>query len=204
MRTFTTQRSLLFTLALLGAAAVGVSPAGAQTYGWSRYGVGYTGSAPNMLGGVSAYVLFPSMRGFGIYVDTKWDIDSPAKDPYFLTNMTRQQVEDQVTGALYQQKRESWRGFFNVAIVKPVTPGLMLYAGGGYSRREWFYSYQDPSEQLGQLGLFWVQAPELTGNDVNVMVGAFLRMGRYIAFQTGFETRPGGFTLGATIKFPPH
>jgi len=175
----------------------------AQTYGWSPFGVGYVASAPNMMAGVDGYVLFPSLHGFGIYVDTKWDVDSPAHDPYFLPNMTRQQTEDQVNGVYFIQRKDSWRGFINVAVVKPVTPALMLYLGGGYSERQWFYNFKDPAEELGQLGLFWVQAPEATSHSVSMMLGAFLRLSPYIAFQTGFETRPGGFSIGATIKFPP-
>ena len=121
--------SVLFTLSLLWAAA-GAAPAKAQMISWSRYGIGYVASPPNMMAGVDGYILFPSLKGLGIYVDAKFDVQSPAHDPKYLSDMTDADVLNTVTGAVFQDKKDSYRSF-NVALVRPITPGLMLYAGGG-------------------------------------------------------------------------
>ena len=206
MRSSTLRSSVPTVLVFLLATAAGARPAAAQTYGWSTFGVGYVADAPSMMAGVNAYVLFPAIHGFGLYVDTKWDIDSPHNDPYFLTSMTAEQVQDQnpfndTIIAIPNGQQNSWRSF-NVAVIRPVTPALMLYLGGGYARRERFQQFTDSRRELGQMGVFWAQLATQTETTVNVMFGAFLRMGRHVAFQTGFEHRPGGFSLGATLKFP--
>lgn len=201
MRLSALRTSVLFSLSLLWAASWGAAPAKAQMLSWSRFGIGYVTDAPSMMAGVSAYVLFPSLGGWGLYGDAKFDPGSPAHDRYF-EHMTAQDAENSVPGLQFIQKQDSWQGF-NVAVVRPVTPGLMLYVGGGYAKRRRYNSYNDPSQQLGQLGIFWAQSTRDTHATGNLMVGGYLRMGRYIAFQTGIETRPLGFTLGGTLKFPP-
>jgi len=204
MRSSALRSSVPAALVFLLTMAAGAPTAAAQTHGWSTFGVGYVANAPSMMAGVNAYVLFPALGGFGLYADTKWDVDSPHKDPYFLT-MTAEQVQDQYTNAqilaIPNGQVNSWRSV-NVAVIRPVTPALMLYVGGGWARRERFQQFRDSGGQLGQLGLFWAQQVTQTETTVNLMLGAFLRLGRHIAFQTGFEHRPGGFSLGATLKFP--
>jgi hypothetical protein len=205
MRSIELRSSIPAALVFLLATAAGARPAAAQTYGWSTFGVGYVADAPSMMAGVNGYVLFPALHGFGLYVDTKWDVDSPRKDPAF-EPITAEQVQEQnpfndTIIAIPNGQQNSWRSV-NVAVVRPVTPALMLYVGGGYARRERFQQFTDSRKELGELGVFWAQLATQTETTVNVMFGAFLRMGRHLAFQTGFEHRPGGFSLGATLKFP--
>ncbi|MCG6957568.1 MAG: hypothetical protein LJF04_16380 [Gemmatimonadetes bacterium] len=206
MRSSTLRSSVPATVVFLLAAVAGARPVAGQTHGWSPFGVGYVANAPSMMAGVNAYVLFPALHGFGLYVDTKWDTDSPRNDPYFLASMTAEQVQEQnpfndTIIAIPNGQQNSWRSV-NVAVIRPVTPALMLYVGGGYARRERFQRFRDSQQQLGQLGIFWAELSTQKETAINVMFGAFLRMGRHIAFQTGFEHRPGGFSLGATLKFP--
>jgi hypothetical protein len=194
---------VVFTLSLLWGISSGAVPAAGQASSWSRFGIGYVANAPSMMAGVGAYILFPGLlHGWGLYGDAKFDPSSPAHDPYFLHNMTAQQVEDSVQGVEFRYHTDSWQGF-NLAVVRPVTPALMLYVGGGYAKRQRYNSYRDPAQQLGQLGLFWAQATDQTETTLNFMVGGFLRMSRYLTFQTGIETRPVGFTVGGWFKFPP-
>jgi hypothetical protein len=206
MRPLTTRSPFLCVASLVGALscvpASGAAQSVARPLSWSRFGIGYVANAPNMMAGVSGYVLFRALGGIGLYADAKFDVDSPGRDPYYYPNWTPSQVEDSVRDVFPVDHQVSWRAF-DVAVVRPVTPGLMVYAGVGYAQKKRYQSYQDPSKQLGQLGLFWVEAPDLRVNTASAMFGVFMRMSRVLAFQTGFETTPRGFTLGATIKFPP-
>lgn len=191
----------MFALVLLWGVSSGAAPAKAQALSWSRFGIGYAVDAPSMMAGVGGYILFPALHGWGLYGDAKFDVSSPSHNQYFV-HMTAQQVLDTVPGVIYQSHKESWQGF-DLALVRPVTPGLMLYVGGGYAKRREYEYFYDPAQQLGQLGLFWAEATDQAETTLNFMFGGFFRMSRYLAFQTGFETRPLGFSLGGFLKFPP-
>jgi hypothetical protein len=201
MRLSALRPPVVVALSLLWGVSSGAAPVGAQSLSWSRFGIGYAVDAPSMMAGVGAYVLFPALHGWGLYADAKFDISSPAHDPYFL-HMTAQQVQDSVQNVQYRNHQESWQGF-DLAVIRPVTPALMLYVGGGYAKRRVYDYFWDPAQNLGQLGLFWAQATDETTTTLNFMFGGFFRMGRYLAFQTGIEFRPLGFSLGGFLKFPP-
>jgi hypothetical protein len=181
------------------APALATLPLSAQTDEGLRFGVGYVANAPDLLAGGSAYVV---LRGVGLYVDAKIDVDSPTRDDTFLESLTAREVEDQVEGARFRDTRDSWRGF-NVAVVRPVNPSLMLYAGIGYAERNVYREYRDPQGELGVLGILTVEDPEGQETKVNGLVGAFLRVSRLVSVQTGFESTPAGFTVGASLRLPP-
>jgi hypothetical protein len=79
----------------------------------------------------------------------------------------------------------------------------MLYAGVGYATRTRYREYRDPEGELGRLGFFTVEAPADEWNTLNPLFGGFLRISRWLDFQFGLETRPRGFTVGASLRLPP-
>ena len=167
-----------------------------------RFGVGYVANAPDLLGGGSAYVILPVFGGIGVYVDAKFDIDSPTAENTYIESLTAREVEDQVAGVQFRDARESWRGA-NVALVRPVNPSLMFYGGLGWAERNEYKEYRDPSGELGLIGVLLVEDPDAKETKLNAMAGAFLRISSLISVQTGFETTPKGFTVGASLRLPP-
>lgn len=187
-------------LASFGAALA--APAAGQISPFPRFGASYVANAPDLMGGIGGYVLFPALGGLGLYVDAKFDLDSPARDDIFIPTHTAQQVEDEIEGVRFINDSESWRSF-NAALVRPLTPALMLYAGAGIATRKRYREYEDPDSELSELGVFLVEAPDEEWTTVNGLVGGFLRMSRWLDFQFGLETRPRGFTVGASLRLPP-
>lgn len=166
------------------------------------FGIGYVTNAPRLLAGAGGYAVFPLWGGLGVYLDAKFDVGGPSREDSFESTLTAGEVGDQVPGAEVVGTEDSWQSF-NVALVRPLTPAFMLYLGAGYATRTHYREYRDPEGELGQVGIFWVEVPDEQSNTVNGLFGAFLRMGRPLDFQFGFETAPRGFTVGASLRLPP-
>jgi len=176
-------------------------PSSGQDLALPRFGIGYVANGPDLLVGGGGYVVFPALGGIGFFADVKLDLESPSRKPEFLSRLNARQVEDQVEGAVLQFPDNSWRSF-NMGVIRPVSPWLMLYAGGGYAVRTRYRAYQEPSQEMGFLGFFWVEAPDERKTTVNTMFGGFMRISHRLAFQIGFETAPRGLTVGAFFGFP--
>jgi hypothetical protein len=185
----------------MAAAGLAAAPLAAQDTAGLRFGIGYTANAPEMLAGASGFVILPAMGGIGVYLDAKFNPDSPRKDDTFLEGRTALQIEDEVPGVRFQDSKDSYRSF-NAAVVRPVTPSLILYAGAGISQMTRYREYWDPDEEMGLAGFFWVEAPDEKSTSINGLAGAFLRISSLMSLQTGFETNPKGFTVGATLHLP--
>ncbi|MGD8362547.1 MAG: hypothetical protein PVJ04_14060 [Gemmatimonadota bacterium] len=199
--------------AMLGAALValfsgigtgfGPPPLGAQgppgELSRTQFGIGYVANAPNMLGGGNAYVLFPVLGGIGVYIDAKFDLNNPSDDIAFRSDITDDEVGSKVPGAEYLKREFSWKSF-NVGVVRPLTPYMMVYGGAGPARATIFRLYQTIEADIGRA--LWVEAPDLEETRVNVMLGVFFRLTSLISSQFGFETQPRGITAGASLRLP--
>lgn len=183
------------------AAAVFAIPAAAQ---WGPHvALGYVVNAPHQYIGVSGRILSDRWGGIGLYVDTKFDATSPRDEAGFESEMTVQQA--QARGDQFIQQEESWRTLLNVALVRPVTPELMLYLGAGYTRVQYFSEYLDLStdeDRPGVLGNYWVEEDEAEQNGANVIGGGIFRATPRIDLQFGFEAAPAGATVGANFRLP--
>lgn len=188
---------VLATIPLLVAA-----PVGAQVSDSPMFGVGYVASAPHLLAGGAAWAVFPAWYGLGLYFDAKLSLDSPAKnDAEFLPGRTAEEMETEFPLHLYRVADDAYRAF-NGALMKAVTPELILYAGAGWVERTRYHQYYDDEEEFGRLGFYWVENPPASGTGINVLGGAFLRVGPNLRVQFGAETRPKGFTVGVSANFP--
>ena len=189
----------IFTaIVLLGLA----TPASAQQVDAPvRFGLGYVANAPEMMAGISGTVVFPSFGGIGLYVDAKFNVDSPSREVDFLEGRTALDVENTVPGVSFRDHKDSYQAF-NVALVRPVNPSLMIYAGGGVATMTRYRQYKDPTEELGRAGFFWVEAPDEEATEANLLVGLLMKITPLLHMQTGFETGPKGFTVGATFLIP--
>jgi hypothetical protein len=183
-----------------GLALAGAAPAAGQFPDRMQFGLGYAGNAPDAMGGVSAYAIWPKFGGLGIYVDTKWDIDSPEKDRAFDPTRTKTTVESELTGAQFLNSEDSFRTF-NIALLRPMSPSLMLYAGGGLARAKAYYLYNVPAQGDIDDALL-VAAPDQDEDRVNLMAGMILRLSPVLSSQFGFESEPSGVTIGVSFRLP--
>lgn len=163
-----------------------------------RIGIGYVANGPSIFTGVAAWGVVDAFGGLGLYVDAKYDFSTPGDEPDFIDDLTVVEVES-TPGQTFQFDESGWWSA-NVALVRPLSPELMLYLGGGYAHRDHYRRYSDPNEQLvqGQLGWYWVRDDAASGGRVNVLGGAFFRIGRQLVLQFGLESEPNGATVGVS------
>jgi hypothetical protein len=167
-----------------------------------RFGVGFVANAPSQMAGISGYVLLPVLGGIGVYADGKWDIDSPADDRAFDASRTAADLEADPSsaGTRFLKRETSWYRSFNLALVRPFNPFLMVYAGGGYAEGERYGLYQ---ELVGEVGrALWVRDPRQDEDRVSFMAGLILRLLPVLSTQVGLETQPRGFTAGMSLRLP--
>ncbi len=189
--------------ALLGAQA---TPAGGRggvpLRGLDRvqYGVGYVANPPEMLAGVGAYVLFPVLGGIGVYVDGKWDVDTPEEDLAFRPGVTPAELEAATPGVQYLKREASWRSL-NAGIVRPFSPWIMGYAGVGLASASYYRLYEELEMEVGRAIL--VRSAQDDETRINLMVGVLLRLTSAVTTHLGLEGQPRGVTVGASLRLPP-
>ena len=177
-------------------------PGGPTPLSRTQFGVGYVGNAPDAMVGGAAYVLFPRWGGIGIYVDAKFDGTSPADERGYDPDYTSGRVANEVEGADFIKTEGSWHSF-NVAIMRPLTPSFVAYAGGGVAKVDQFDLYNVPlATPVGFGGTVWAENPETAETRVNFMVGFMMRMTGRVTAQFGYETQPDGVTAGVSLRLP--
>ncbi len=200
---FTSVGSRNTVLALAVAALVALpTSVEAQFPNRVQAGAGYVGNAPDVLGGGMAYAIFPVLGGLGVYVDAKFDIDSPEDELAFNPALTRGDVlnDPDYQGAQFLSTQTSYRSF-NIGIVRPVRPTLFIYAGGGLAQKKVYYTYSVPDRGDIDRALL-VEDPDESADEVNLMAGLILRISSILSSQFGFESAPSGVTIGLSLRLP--
>jgi hypothetical protein len=91
----------------------------------------------------------------------------------------------------------------NLAVVRPLTPFLMAYAGGGMARVTRYELYNvDLQDPAGVGGVVWTENPDREETRANFMAGIIMRLTSSVSTQIGFETQPRGLTVGASLRLP--
>ncbi len=166
-----------------------------------RFGIGYVADAPEEMAGGSTYVIVPWAGGIGLLVDAKFDIENPSDLRGYDPNVTADYVEN-IVGGRYIRREGSWWSL-DAAVVRPLSPYLMVYVGGGMAHRTLFRLYQvDTGTGVGVGGVVWAEDPRAEETRVNLMTGLLLRLSPWITTHFGIETQPRGFTVGASLRFP--
>ena len=183
------------------AAQIGVPSARPLPPMQPRIGIGYAANIPNQLIGVTGHFVTPRvLGGLGVYVDAKFDNSSPEDEVGFEPDLTAREVEE-TRGDLVFREEGSWQTV-NVALMRPLTPQLVAYVGGGVSRGAEYKEFIDQSQQLGNLGFYWVKEDRSSGTRANFIGGVFFQLGTNFGVQMGGESSPAGFTMGATYLLP--
>ncbi len=167
-----------------------------------RVGLGYVVNAPNIFTGVALYGVADILGGLGLYVDAKFTLQTPADESDFFSDLTITEVEA-TGGQTFHGNGFGWWSV-NGAVVRPISPELMLYLGAGYTQEDVYRRYNDELDILGldTLGWYWVRDEQVSGGRVNLLGGAFFRMTDHVSLQFGGETAPGGATVGFSYSFP--
>lgn len=176
------------------------SPPGTGFQSGPRVGIGYVVNAPSMFLGFNGYALTGQLGGLGIYVDAKLDFDSPRDEPGFTDAWTARFVEDEIGDQFFREEDE-WRSL-NVALIRPLSPDLMVYAGAGLAERNRYWEYVDQTRERGLFGYYWVRNEDESTSFVNVLGGLFFRIAPQFALQVGVESMPRGATVGASYSLP--
>jgi len=153
--------------------------------------VGYSAKPPQqLLGGGFAAILSPSGR-WGFLTDGRISTDGPQ------SRFIRPGVEAGTwpSGA----KKETWANV-NAAVLRTMTPELGLYLGGGLSWRTGTYAQYERWEENQPVDMYWVETGGTSELQGNLVVGGLFRMTSRIALQFGWQTAPGGFTVGGYFR----
>ena len=210
-RTGMRRRSLFPGLVLVAAsvamAAPGANPLAGQStsppeLSGPQFGIGFVANAPDAIAGAGGYVVLPVLGGLGLYLDGKFDIDDPAAALGFDGDLTVAEVEGEMENARFMNDEVTWRSF-NLALVRPLNPYLMVYGGAGIASAEYYSNYEllDQDNIVGRG--FSVRAPDKDETRVNFIFGAIFRISRMFSSQFGFETQPKGVTVGVSVRLPP-
>lgn len=206
-------KCLHLSILLLTGSAIAAQPLQSQStpppLTRTQFGIGYAGNAPDALLGGSAYVLVPKLGGLeggiGLYVDFKMGLGSPEDDREFNPDVTVQELlGDPNRETADFVKEESYFTSVNLGIVRPITPFLMAYVGGGITRLTRYEMFNlDLYDPVGVGGLVVVENPERDATRPNFMAGVFMRLSSHVSTQFGIETQPQGLTVGASLRLPP-
>jgi hypothetical protein len=165
-----------------------------------RIGIGFVGNFVEQPVGVSVHALTSWLGGIGLYLDGKVSASSPRDRDNFNPDMTAGEVENQVGDQFFSDDRV-YRSL-NSAVLVPITPELMMYAGAGITWRETYVEYHDPNLERGNGGFYWVADPEADTSGLNVLAGGIFRIGSRVGLHLGIEGAPRGATVGASYAVP--
>jgi hypothetical protein len=165
-------------------------------------GIGYVASIPTTFLGFSALGVTPKLfGGAGLYADVKLTTSSPGDSPYYMPGVTVADAEVTYGDMLYEEKSD-WLSI-DMALVYALTDELAVYGGLGYTKKTHYRQYFDDSQTRGNFGFYWVSDPAASGNRINALGGAFLRITRFVVFQLGAASQPPGANVGIALTFVP-
>jgi hypothetical protein len=169
-----------------------------------RTGIGYSAVFPDVVAGVGAWHILAG-RSFGIFADAKMTVSDLRNDPLHcpsvITPCTVEAVES-VRNDIFIRDDDEYR-IFNIGGIYAITGEFMLLLGAGavQSRtvREYFDDSEDPITETGTYFVDHETDPDLSMQIVGSMI---MRAGNRLAFRFGYETAPGGMSLGAYLILP--
>lgn len=194
----------LLAVLLLGLTG-GSLAAQARTFGAGmNTGIGYTAAFPDVHAGVGVWHFF-GVSPFGIFADAKTTVgtlrDEPTYCPAVISPCTVDFVQTQ-RNDLFIRDQDEYR-IVNAGAMYAITPefAFMLGAGAAQKRsiREYFDEEEDPITETGQ---FFVDHDPDPSTHIQAVVGMLIRAGDRLAFRFGYETAPGGMSLGAYFILP--
>lgn len=163
-------------------------------------GIGYTAALPDVQAGVGVWHMFGDSP-FGVFADAKMTVgslrDEPTYCPPEISPCTVEAVEAAARNDSYIRDDDEFR-IGNAGAMYALTPEFVVMLGAGFVQkrtiREYFDIQEDPITETGQ---FFVDHSEDPATEIQGVAGMLIRAGNRLAFRFGYETAPGGMSLGA-------
>lgn len=206
-------------LALCTLAAMSAAHAGAQQELTGRHfgegfrtGIGYAGVLPDAAIGGSAWQLLTDR--VGMFVDAKFTPSSLTGDADYCPPAATAPAA--VTSCAVEPVHAHWRDFavrdeseyliFNAGAMYILTDEFALLLGAGMARhrriREYFENIdweQGEEPRISRFGRYYVPHEESPGFSPQLVVGGLFRIGSRVALRFGYETAPGGISIGGYL-----
>jgi hypothetical protein len=171
-----------------------------------RTGIGYSAAIPDAVLGASVY-RFLGSGSLGVFADWKMKANSlKGSDNYCPSVIQSCQVAwvEAERNDIRIRDEDEWL-LFNVGVIYAFTPEFALMLGGGPARKtritEFFHDEPDDNLRITETGGYFVNDDPSSGWTGQVAVGGMLRAGNGLAFRIGYETAPGGMSVGAYWAF---
>ena len=166
-------------------------------------GFGYTGAVPKAEIGVGVFH-FLGRKGLGVFADAKMTLGSiQDKEDYCPPAVATCDVSwaESNRNDLFVRDIDEFL-IVNAGVIQAVTRELALMAGAGAARRTRFREYYDDvsiGDPITPNRGYFVDDPRFDGWIANFAVGAMFRVHRHAALRLGYETAPGGLSLGGYL-----
>jgi hypothetical protein len=166
-------------------------------------GFGYSGAVPYAEIGVSAFHLL-GRAGLGVFADAKMTLGSVQDHvdycPPAVTTCDVSWAESN-RNDLFVRDVDEWL-IFNAGLIRAVTRELAVMGGAGMAKRARFREYYDDvsvGDPITPNRGYYVDYSQFDGWVANFVVGALFRVHRHAAIRIGYETAPGGLSLGGYL-----
>lgn len=174
--------------------------------------VGYAGVLPDALRGGSILHRF-SGRPFGLFADFKETSSSLLSDEDYCPAGARPPV---VSACTIDAVQAVWNDIpirdvpeyriFNVGALYAVSPELALMVGGGLVRSHLIREFSENIDResgedprVSEYGRYYVPLEEDPTWTTQVVVGGLFRAGPRLLLRVGYETAPGGISVGGYL-----
>jgi hypothetical protein len=202
--------ALLFQLLM----ATGSAPVHAQApqqdfLSGPRFGIGYAGVMPDALAGAGAWYMMGARR-IGVFVNGKTTVPNLENHknycPAALTvPCTVASVQSEYNHPALRDENQ-WL-ILNAGGMYALTREFAIMVGGGLARLHQIREYVDAPEDevetppLTPEGNYFVPLGEQEWKP-QITVSGLVRAGNRVAFSFGYETAPGGMTIGLYVVLP--
>jgi len=171
-------------------------------------GFGYSGVLPEVVAGAGAW-RFIGDRGMGVFLDGKMTTPRFSNRteycPEALEDCTVPWVNQNRPADSPLRDENEWL-IFNLGGMYVLTPEFTVLLGAGAARRHRLREFvddaagpEDPREPITERGNYFVDHPPGAEWKVQGVVGALLRAGPHLAFRFGYESGPGGMSIGVYL-----
>ncbi len=198
---------VLGLLLLVGGSLHAQAPPQGRTFGSGMMtGIGYTAVMPDVMAGVGIW-RFLGDRRIGVFSDFKATLPSIERNrgycPPEILDCRVAWVERERNDLAIRDIDEYV--IFNLGGLWALTPEFALLLGAGPVRRslyrEFFHDEEDQEARITDSGGYYVPHDPRSSWAGQVVVGVLVRMGQNLVFRFGYETEPGGMSLGGYWVF---
>lgn len=196
------------TLLLLAhAGGVGAQEAARRTFPEGiRTGIGYAAVVPEVMAGASAWHLLGSGR-FGVFADVKASVPDLARDgdfcPEAVGTCTIRDVDERHVDV--KLRDVSQYRMLNAGVMITAGPEIAFLLGGGVARRSRYREYAEVVDDIELVstddGTYWVPFDPASEWGAQAVVGVLMRLSGRVVVRFGYETAPGGMSVGGYWTF---